>query len=1169
MPKKSKSASKPTDPLSRVRGAIGDRKSWTPIHSALDAVKNDAHPADFDRLLSLARISPMATVALPAVGVGRRVSGLQAIAPLDTATIYREIVWSATVIAANSNLIVSYLPLRSDFERCFLLGRYGEAILVLNKIEKACGLSLWSIENRIALLMRQGGFENLRDYVSFITTTYKRSFLAFFAANIRERNESRVSAKGYERRLRDRAKTWNIGADQKEYIFFRLLTQMPSSLDGAASILSFEAASSSIDLYETFITLLVHLSQFSGLKNELILKALEQIIHIPDHCLTNLLYVFNTSTIAPIQDPSYLQHLLSGKYSASAEELSRYLPENPSDALAIVTCCLLGLISKTQVSKFGDTIPELRRLFCELKGQPGNGPDPSDELEKLSRNLRHLSIARTIALLGSSHENLSILRIHRETAVRSPILSVHSLSAMSLKSLISISEAGDSIESSSSYRFHLIATKGEDGLPSISHEAKRLAFAAYFSKNHKYEKALSSLTTLKESNEQFFREEAAIQEAWLLFRNGQILEALERSIRIAIARPTQDRALPIGEIIRPRGFRELKQAQDQLLLAIAFFQFGLLMDDGTKDVALKVAWKQLLKSHNVTRPSELSNHSHLFDEGEFIYFLRYVCVQEVMELGNAFNSPADLDAERLQICLLLRELDQANIHEYDAEVLELTRRSSIEEGVRHVDSSRVYVDVVGIERWCQANLGESFLRYLDYAGAGLQASVGDLERRLVEIIKSGGKINEIETFLDSYDISADSILQDVLEAIATAFMTLPRYGLDAFLGSRVRHGSLEGIFRSPLERLKLITKIDSRTNEYEDNEYWLASLQLQDDAKRKAISRTLKLLSKNIDALIDSAVSRYVHVRSESHREGLISLWKSEDIRRQYLLRWVIQAKLGLNPQSTLSQFVNYCCYSLFWPSLGASLELVQRFCQDELSAAIVRCLEAAEKDIASILPAERVTGLAARIRSAKQEVVTSANKSASWFRVPKEPSADSSYSLKTAIEIGMQSTRMIWRNFEVDVEWRVEESANVQLITGAFEIINDAAFLIFGNIAKHSGFFISPDSPSYVPRVTIDIHTGLGASIEVCVKSEIADGVNMSSIEESVADAKATIASRKYEEVVSRKRGTGLVRLASTLNHENNADKTLDFGIDDAKRFFVVFSLPMYVLTGPTEAAQ
>ena len=280
--------------------------------------------------------------------------------------------------------------------------------------------------------------------------------------------------------------------------------------------------------------------------------------------------------------------------------------------------------------------------------------------------------------------------------------------------------------------------------------------------------------------------------------------------------------------------------------------------------------------------------------------------------------------------------------------------------------------------------------------------------------------------------------------------------------------------------------------------------------KRKAVSRTFKLLSKNIDLLIDSAVTRYVHVRSESHREGLISLWKSEDIRRQYLLRWVIQAKIGLNPQSTLAQFVNYCCYSLFWPSLGSSLELVQIFCKDELSAAIIRCLDGAEKEVSSILPSERITGLAARIRSAKQEVLASANKSASWFRVPKEPSEQSSYSLKTAIEIGMQSTRMIWRNFEVNSEWRVESSANVQLITGAFEIINDAAFLIFGNIAKHSGFFVSPDIPPYIPKVTIEIKRGIGSAIEVQIVSEVAHGVNVASIRTSVTDAKTTIKSRK-----------------------------------------------------------
>ena len=140
-----------------------------------------------------------------------------------------------------------------------------------------------------------------------------------------------------------------------------------------------------------------------------------------------------------------------------------------------------------------------------------------------------------------------------------------------------------------------------------------------------------------------------------------------------------------------------------------------------------------------------------------------------MELSSAFNSPADLDRERLQICIALSELDSDRTSDYDDEIIELTRRLSIEDGVQQVESSRVYVDLLGLQRWCHQNLNELFLRYLDYAGSGLEASAEDFERSLISIFKKAGLDIHIRSFLDDYDISADSLLGELIEECASHF----------------------------------------------------------------------------------------------------------------------------------------------------------------------------------------------------------------------------------------------------------------------------------------------------------------------------------------------------------------------------------------------------------------
>ena len=52
---KKKSASKPTTPLAQIRGAVGNRSSWGPLHTAMNAAKTRAPTGMFARLQQLAR----------------------------------------------------------------------------------------------------------------------------------------------------------------------------------------------------------------------------------------------------------------------------------------------------------------------------------------------------------------------------------------------------------------------------------------------------------------------------------------------------------------------------------------------------------------------------------------------------------------------------------------------------------------------------------------------------------------------------------------------------------------------------------------------------------------------------------------------------------------------------------------------------------------------------------------------------------------------------------------------------------------------------------------------------------------------------------------------------------------------------------------------------------
>ncbi|MDP3511424.1 MAG: hypothetical protein Q8S20_01635 [Sulfuritalea sp.] len=1128
----------------------------------MDSIKNDGSPRDFDRLYRFSLTNIMTAVAIAAAKPVKNTGQIQSVAPLDTIGIRQEIAWVTTVLAANAALIGKFVALRNEFGMALSKGQYDEAGVCLDKVDRECGYSLWAVENRISIAALTGGFERQKAYVNSILSSDRRTFIAFYASNIGERNESRVSRFSFETRLRERAKTWNIKSDQQTYIYFKLVSSSSLTPIEAADILSFEAASSAIDLYETFLNVMVITKDPSSRGHSQVLSHLKKLDRISDHCLDNLRLLYGEDISASVDVAEYLNEFLSGHYVRAASLVETGLLEQPDDPLLILVAARLNALGYSVPAHGNHFVEHILSLLGSFLEQGKGSDEAAQSLERIALNYQSLPISSSIDNLIHHASTDLIGDIPAAAAMRSRCTYLPIRLSLLDESRREKLLGGNAEVQDATWQYETGAQLGMAAIDgALSLEAKSYAAIGFSKKEGRPSRAFPHLEELANSENPYFRQESAILKAWYLHDDGDIYGAILHTVRSAISRPTLLRSLPLVKLFEHRGFRDLKLLEREPCLSIGFFLYANLTRESTKDVALKVAWKQFHKVHRLTKPSELRARFAEFDRDEILFFLRNVCTQEIMELSAAFNSPGDLDTERLQICIALSELDSDRSSDYDAEIIELTRRLSIEDGVQQVESSRVYVDLVGLQRWCHQNLNELFFRYMDYAGAGLEASKEELERSIILIIKKTGVDTAFLSFLDAYDISADSLLAELIEECAAHFLTLPRFGLDAFLGSRVRHGSLEGAFRSPLEARKLITKIDSSTNHYESNSYWLNADDSMSTAQHAALNKALNTFSANIDSLLDTAISRFVHVRSAVYADGLIWLWPSnEKGRRQLLTKWLIQAKAGLSKEVTIEQFVEYCATALFWPNLKASLSEAAQFVTTTLTGQIKEQLDSLA--VAAHKATPNHGGLSACISAARGDIDGAAVKVSKWFAPPQFTDVDSSYLLKTGIEIGLTSLRHLRPQFTSDVEWDIDDRANVLLHSAGFQMINDVAFLIFGNIQKHSGFF-DGYSTREKPKIKIWLRWNDPNVIEVEVQNEISSAKDIVSIETNVNSAKEQIRLGQFDTVARQRNKTGLVRLASVLNYENSDDKVVDFGVVDCTRFRVKFSVPVFLLTG------
>ncbi len=113
----------------------------------------------------------------------------------------------------------------------------------------------------------------------------------------------------------------------------------------------------------------------------------------------------------------------------------------------------------------------------------------------------------------------------------------------------------------------------------------------------------------------------------------------------------------------------------------------------------------------------------------------------------------------------------------------------------------------------------------------------------------------------------------MVSLVLTEFPLSTTHGLDCYLSMRVRHGTLSGQLRSPLEEQHLITQRESGSQEYKPNEYWPNRLPEVSPERRSKVEERLSTFSKSYDDFIDRIANKLIQIRSKDKPEGLFDVF--------------------------------------------------------------------------------------------------------------------------------------------------------------------------------------------------------------------------------------------------------------------------------------------------------
>jgi len=505
-----------------------------------------------------------------------------------------------------------------------------------------------------------------------------------------------------------------------------------------------------------------------------------------------------------------------------------------------------------------------------------------------------------------------------------------------------------------------------------------------------------------------------------------------------------------------------------------------------------------------------------------------------MQKSSVFNGTKELENERLAVLAILVRIDPGHTQSYEAETRKITRDQLIQSAIRDVEQSKVYVDIGAIQKWAEQNLRERFLRYRELRAAGVGAEKESLLRAIQNAV-AGKQI--AEELLQLPEDEATDLLVDMVRQLLRQCTSDPIHGLDLYLSMRIRHGTLSGQLRSPLEAEHLITYRAADSNEYMQNKYWADRLNHLDWTTADTIAHKLGAFSAEYDKRIDRIANDFIQI------------WSSEKPHAWFRISFTaFELQLlasNIDAGATFDEFLDQG-FGLFWDSLKICLENISKLMDSEIKPAFFSLLENLEKDIHQIAQGKPTFELDSAIRTARTGVMQALDRVDRWFKLPVATTTPVS-SFVDLLDVGLRGVTNIHPDFDPVLERDIPELPEM---VGGLTLFSDIFFVIFNNIRLHSGI---PNRPRVWVRVGRTENR-----LQITIENEISEGVFNETSAAKIATIHDRIDRGDYQRSVSSEGRSGLTKLRSLIGSDHTPPLKLDFGFRGTAKFFVHFELSM-----------
>lgn len=1098
---------------------------------------------------------------------------------LRKSTLQRELLWTVLLINENRAKIDEYLLFKKEFESCMLKSDYLKALKTIQIAKEYLGYSHWIIQNELILKQNIEGLDAQKEYAKELKEeSGEQSFAAFFVHYLSIRCEENISNGNFKSILEDAMYSLNLNEDFKEYLRFKLLTLDSINnirSDNLPYILCLEHNSPIIDIYETFIqvytTIITRFFDEAIDDDDLKMPLLTLKTDISDTRLNALVMIFGRNSIpfCEIHKDSIIKafdYYTSGEYLKCINHCY-YLFDNMIYDISIIDIFVHSHIYNN---------------IC---------PITSKEvlIDKIIKNLYHLILKDEYTLI--SIENLlNIMKTYQghkwinglyafivnqisedKILQRSTIYRLKLLTS-DIPSPFRASLFNENIQKS--YLNKLKEYFPNSSMQLLYNEIQKLPLIKSLSNIPKYrsdkyeainlylnDKIPESERKFKDlisMNNELISNDAKSAYVNILVNNGQLKDACEIMVKYILENSFLYFNLPLKRLVDQLD--EPKKWPNIISIPIVF-SLNSRFYDNSKDNYLKFAYEKFLISCNIEKPTELKDKFKEFCDSnlkiELIYYLRYICIPEVMKHSVYFDSSLELEDERINICKILKEFDDQNKKIYDDEINDRTKKIVIQEGVNRVGKSKVYVDIPKVKAYYEKNLlNENFKRY--------QTFQDDFEDTNESILRETlNAINEIKKRKNIDDSSDDALYEmhllnipsneradlfgKILKQIVDGFINR-EFGLNVYISTRIRHGNLSNELRSPVEAQSLVTTKIDQTDTYNFNTYWDDKIQNIPDKEKAKLLDELSRFSRKYDDFTDYIIDKILVVTTQYSEKESKALFKYFITNLE-----LIDLQDKIDKTTTYDDFIDIAL-TWMWKKTDYNLKNIQTLFETEIKDTFLGYLDELTNNINENFdePPMDLFDAIAKARTDLQIVIDNVT---SWF-TRSDLNVYTNYNLDIAIETAKKIITRSNSSIQTPLCLELNIDDSLEMGGSTFEHFVDIFLILLNNAFKHSGL------ESNFPEIKVNISKNEN-DIDITFLNPIFKDKTLDELNEELIHLKASSASEEVEKVLIKRGGTGIYRIGTILDKNLSCNHTIDFAYKETDSFVqkTVFEIKLKLL--------